>query len=49
MFLSDSMKNISSFDYIEQYNQVSKDYTQKILKEIFNTDSMVMAIIKPKK
>ncbi len=49
MFLSDSMKNISSFDYIEQYNQVSRDYTQKIFEEIFNTDSMVMAIIKPKK
>ena len=49
MFLSDSMKNISSFDYIEQYNQVSKDYTQKILEEIFDTNSMVMAIIKPKK
>lgn len=48
MFLSDSMKNISSFDYIEQYNQVSKEYTKQILEEIFNTDSMVMAIIKSK-
>lgn len=48
MFLSDSMKNISSFDYIEQYNQVSKEYAEQILKEIFNTDSMVMAIIKSK-
>lgn len=48
MFLSDSMKNISSFDYIEQYNQVSKEYAEKILEEIFNTDSMVNAIIKGK-
>ena len=32
MFLSDSMKNISSFDYIEQYNQVSKEYTRKNIR-----------------
>ncbi len=48
MFLADSMKNISSFDYIEQYNQISKEYAEKILEEIFNTDFMVMSTIKGK-
>lgn len=32
MFLSDYMKNVSSFDYIEQYNQVSKEYTRKNIR-----------------
>lgn len=46
MFLADSIKNISSFDYIEQYNLVTKEYTQQILNEIFDEKNMVMAIIK---
>lgn len=32
MFLSDYMKNVSSFDYIEQYNQVSKEYTRNNIR-----------------
>ena len=32
MFLSDYMKSISPFDYIEQYNQVSKEYTRNNIR-----------------
>ena len=46
MFLADSIKDIFSFDYIEQYNLVTKEYTEQILNEIFDEKYMVMAIIK---
>lgn len=46
MFLADSMKGICSFDYIEQYNTVTKEYAEQILREIFKEDNMAMAVIK---
>ena len=36
MFLADAMKGIFSFDYIEKYETVTKEYTEEILKNIFN-------------
>ena len=45
MFLSDSMKNINSFDYIEKYNEVTKEYTEEVLKNVFKEDNMVMSVI----
>ncbi len=45
MFLSDSMKNINSFDYIEKYNEVTKAYTEEVLKNVFKKDNMVMSVI----
>ena len=35
MFLADKMKGINSFDYIEEFNTVTKEYTESILKEVF--------------
>lgn len=48
MFLADSFKGINSFDYIEKYNTVTKEYTEQILKEIFDEEKMVVSVIKPK-
>ncbi len=48
MLMSDYFKGINSFDYIENHSQVSKEYTQKILTEIFNTEKMVVSIVKGK-
>lgn len=48
MFLADSFKGINSFDYIEKYNTVTKEYAEQILKEVFNEEKMVLSIIKPK-
>lgn len=45
MFLSDSMKNINSFDYIERYNEVTKTYVEEILKNVFKKENMVMSVI----
>ncbi|MBR6504800.1 MAG: insulinase family protein [Clostridia bacterium] len=45
MFLADSFKGINSFDYLEKYNEVSKEYTEQILKDVFNEDKMVLSIV----
>lgn len=47
MFLSDWMKGINSFSYLEQYNSVTKEYTEKILKEVFLENNMILSIVKP--
>ena len=48
MFLADSFKGINSFDYIEKYNTVTKEYTEQILKEVFDEEKMVMSVVKTK-
>lgn len=49
MFLSDKMKGINSFDYIEKYNSVTKEYTEEIMKNVFKEENMVMSVITGKK
>ena len=49
MFLSDKMKGINSFDYIEKYNDVTKEYAETILKNVFKKENMVMSVVKSKK
>jgi len=46
MFLADSFKGINSFDYLEEYKQVTKQYTEQILKDIFKEENMAYAVIK---
>ena len=46
MFLADTIKEVNSFDYAEEYNQVTKEYTMQILNEVFNEDKIVLSIIK---
>lgn len=47
MFLADSMKGINSFDYIEDFETVTKEYTQNVLKDIFKKENEAISIIKP--
>ena len=49
MFLADKIKDIDSFDYIEKYNCVTKEYTESVLKNVFKTDNMVMSVVRNKK
>ena len=49
MFLNDKMKQINSFDYIEEYNSVTKEYTQQILKNVFKTENMILSVVNCKK
>ena len=48
MFLSDYFKGINSFDYIENYNTVSIEYTQEILKQVFDEKNTVLSVVKEK-
>ena len=45
MFLADAMKKINSFDYIEKFNEVTKEYTEAVLKNVFKTDNMIMSVV----
>lgn len=46
MFLADKMKGINSFDYIEKYTAVTKEYAEDVLKNVFKKENMVMSVIK---
>ncbi len=48
MFLSDSLKKINSFDYIERFDEVTKEYTQQVLKNVFKKENMAVSVIKCK-
>ena len=47
MFLADTMKGVQSFDYIEQFETVTKEYTENILKELFKKENKVMSVVEP--
>ena len=48
MFLADTMKQINSLDYIEEYNSVTKEYTEEVLKNVLKEDNMVFSVVKCK-
>ena len=48
MFTSDYFKGINSFDYLENFSQVTKEYSENILKEIFKEENMVISIVRGK-
>lgn len=48
MFLADSLKGINSFDYIEEFETVTKEYTQNVLENVFKKENEVISIINPK-
>ena len=47
MFLADTMKQINTFDYIEEFDTVTKEYAENILKDIFKEENEVMSIVEP--
>ncbi len=49
MFMGDYFKGINSFDYIDNYNEVTKELTEEILNEVFNPQKQVLSIVKGKK
>lgn len=48
MFISDYFKGINSFDYLEDFSQVTKEYAENILKEVFKEENMVISIVRGK-
>lgn len=48
MFLADSLKEINSFDYIDEFEKIDKEYVKKVLIEVFNEKNSVLSVIKEK-
>ncbi len=48
MFLADYFKGLNAFDYIEQYDTVTPEYTKQILTEVFDEKNEIMSIVNPK-
>ena len=46
MFVTDYFKGVNSFDYLENYKQVTPEYTLEILKEVFLKEKTVISIVK---
>ncbi|MCI9063500.1 MAG: insulinase family protein [Clostridia bacterium] len=46
MFLSDFMKGINSFDYIEEIETIDEIYTKRVLDENFKENKMVISVVK---
>lgn len=45
MFVADYMKGINSFEYIENYKQVTKEYVKQVLEEVFDEEKTVISIV----
>ena len=45
MFVGDYMKGINSFEYIEEYEQVTPEYTKQVIEEVFKEDKTVLSIV----
>lgn len=45
--VADYFKDINSFDYFEEFNSISKEYVEKVLKELFVESKKVVSVIKP--
>lgn len=48
MFLSDYFKGINSFDYLEEYNQITKELISQVLNETLQEEKMVISIVESK-
>ena len=48
-FVADYFKNINSFDYFEEFSSISKEYVDKVLREMFVESKKVVSVIKPNK
>ena len=48
MFLADNFKGINSFDYLEQYTEVTKEYAQQVLKEVVRKENQIISIVEGK-
>ena len=48
MFTSDYFKGINSFDYLEEYKTITKEYVEEILREVFLEDKTTISIVEEK-
>ena len=48
MFVTDYFKGINSFEYLETYKEVSKEYVEQVLNDTFKEEKTVLSIVKNK-
>ena len=48
MFVSDYFKGINSFNYLEFFNEVSIEYAQRVLEDVFKEEYTVLSVVKNK-
>lgn len=46
MFLADYLKGINSFDYLEEIEGITVEYSEQVLKDVFKEEKMVLSIVK---
>ena len=46
MFLSDFMKGINSFQYLEEIETIDINFANQVLKDNFNDEKMVLSVVK---
>lgn len=49
MFLADWMKKLNSFEYINEFKNISTEYVENVLNDVFNEKNMILSVIKGKK
>lgn len=48
MIVSDYFKGVNSFDYVEVYNEIDKQFVEEAIKKHFNTERMAVSVVEPK-
>ena len=48
MFVSDYIKGINSFEYMDKFDEIDVKYLKEILNELFIEENMVMSVISGK-
>ena len=46
MFLTDYLRGICSFDYLEEINTINVEYLNQVLKDVFNEKNMILSVVK---
>lgn len=46
MFLTDHFKGINSYEYLDKYEEITKEYTEEILRKVFKEEKQVTSITK---
>ena len=45
--ISDYFKDINTFEYLEEFISMNKEYVEKVLEEVFVENRKVVSVIKP--
>lgn len=49
IFMRDKLNNLNTFDYIEKWKDIKIEDVNKMLKDKFKEEKMVLSVVKPKK